>query len=42
MTLKRYLIDLKNCFDAFYLSQEINLRKPDKNIYEFVLTTTQC
>ncbi|MGM1056817.1 MAG: HAD family hydrolase [Bacteroidota bacterium] len=27
----------KNCFDAFYLSHEINLRKPDSNIYEFVL-----
>lgn len=29
----------KNCFDAFYLSHEINLRKPDSNIYEFVLKT---
>ena len=38
MTLKRYN-RFKNCFDAFYLSQEINLRKPDKNIYKFVLTT---
>lgn len=27
----------KNCFDAFYLSHEINLRKPDKAIFEFVL-----
>ena len=36
MTLKRYN-RFKNCFDAFYLSQEINLRKPDKNIYEFIL-----
>ena len=27
----------KNCFDAFYLSHEINFRKPDANIYEFVL-----
>ncbi|MFN4763895.1 HAD family hydrolase [Gillisia sp. Q332] len=27
----------RNCFDAFYLSHEINLRKPDSNIYEFVL-----
>lgn len=27
----------KNCFDAFYLSHEIGLRKPDKNIFEFVL-----
>ena len=30
--------DFQKCFDAFYLSQEINLRKPDKSIYEFVLT----
>ena len=36
MTLKRFLI-FKECFDAFYLSQEINLRKPHKNIYDFVL-----
>ena len=27
----------KNCFDQFYLSHEINLRKPDTSIYEFVL-----
>lgn len=27
----------KNCFDAFYLSHEIGLRKPNTNIYEFVL-----
>lgn len=25
------------CFDAFYLSHEINFRKPDSDIYEFVL-----
>lgn len=25
------------CFEQFYLSHEINLRKPDANIYEFVL-----
>lgn len=29
--------DFKNCFDKFYLSHEIHLRKPDKEIYEFVL-----
>ncbi len=29
----------KTCFAAFYLSHEINLRKPDSNIYEFVLKT---
>ncbi len=27
----------KNCFEQFYLSHEINLRKPNANIYEFVL-----
>lgn len=29
--------EFKNCFDAFYLSHEINFRKPDAEIYEFVL-----
>ena len=29
--------DFKNCFDAFYLSHEINLRKPNADIFEFVL-----
>ncbi|MGO2359247.1 HAD family hydrolase [Mesonia sp.] len=29
--------EFKNCFDAFYLSHEINLRKPNANIYDFVL-----
>ena len=27
----------KNCFEQFYLSHEINLRKPNANIYEYVL-----
>lgn len=27
----------KNCFDAFYLSHEINLRKPNRNVFDFVL-----
>jgi FMN phosphatase YigB (HAD superfamily) len=27
----------KNYFDEFYLSQDIHLRKPNKNIFEFVL-----
>ncbi|RKE95064.1 HAD-IA family hydrolase [Ichthyenterobacterium magnum] len=27
----------KNCFDAFYLSHEIKLRKPNADIYQFVL-----
>jgi len=29
--------DFKNCFDVFYLSQEIHLRKPNMEIFEFVL-----
>ncbi len=29
--------DFKNCFEQFYLSHEINFRKPDVEIYEFVL-----
>lgn len=29
--------EFKKCFDAFYLSQELNLRKPDHSIFEFVL-----
>lgn len=38
MTLERYN-RFKNCFDAFYLSHEIHLRKPNFDIYEFVLNT---
>lgn len=33
--------EFKDCFDAFYLSQEINLRKPDPSIYEYVLEQHQ-
>jgi len=29
--------EFKSCFDVFYLSHEINLRKPNKDIYEFIL-----
>lgn len=29
--------DFKNCFNAFYLSHEIHLVKPNNNIFEFVL-----
>jgi len=29
----------KNCFEQFYLSHEIHFRKPDAEIYEFVLNT---
>ncbi len=31
----------KSCFDAFYLSHEINLRKPEPYIFEFVLKQHQ-
>ncbi|NVJ88941.1 MAG: HAD family phosphatase [Flavobacteriaceae bacterium] len=30
--------EFKNCFEQFYLSHEIHLRKPDLEIYEFVLS----
>jgi putative hydrolase of the HAD superfamily len=33
--------EFKACFDWFFLSHEINLRKPNANIYEFVLKTTK-
>jgi len=29
--------EFKNCFEQFYLSHEINFRKPNADIYEFVL-----
>ena len=29
----------KNCFDAFYLSHEIHFRKPNTDIFNFVLNT---
>lgn len=33
--------DFKNCFDAFYLSHEINLRKPNSDIFDYVLKRHQ-
>jgi len=33
---KRYR-EFKNCFEQFYLSHEINFRKPEVEIFEFVL-----
>ncbi|WP_308992114.1 HAD family phosphatase [Mariniflexile litorale] len=30
--------EFKNYFDAFYLSHEINLRKPNRDIFDFVLS----
>ncbi len=29
--------EFKSCFDAFYLSHEINLRKPNLDIFEYVI-----
>lgn len=29
----------RNCFEKFYLSHEINLRKPEREIFEFVLNS---
>ncbi|MFD1614272.1 HAD family hydrolase [Gelatiniphilus marinus] len=29
--------EFKNCFDAFYLSHEVNLVKPNEDIFKFVL-----
>lgn len=30
--------EFKNCFDSFYLSHEIHLRKPNRDIFEYVLS----
>jgi len=40
MTIEMYK-RFQKCFDAFYLSQEINFRKPNSDIYEFVLNKHQ-
>ena len=34
---KQFYNEFKNSFEQFYLSHEINFRKPDSEIYEFVL-----
>ncbi|WP_324026809.1 HAD family phosphatase [Maribacter sp. BPC-D8] len=31
----------KNCFEVFYLSQEMKMRKPNADIYEFVLNENE-
>lgn len=36
MGLERFT-RFQNCFEKFYLSQQIKMRKPNTNIYEFVL-----
>jgi FMN phosphatase YigB (HAD superfamily) len=33
--------EFKNCFEKFYLSHEIHLRKPNKDIYEFVIESNK-
>ena len=33
----KFYNEFKNCFEQFYLSHEINFRKPDSEIYQFVL-----
>lgn len=33
----KFYKEFKNCFEQFYLSHEINFRKPDATIYKFVL-----
>ncbi len=40
MTLERYQ-RFQNCFEKFYLSHEIHMRKPDAEIYQFVLDQNQ-
>ena len=30
--------EFKNCFDSFYLSHEIHLRKPNRDIFDYVLS----
>ncbi|WP_291965290.1 HAD-IA family hydrolase [Maribacter sp.] len=37
MGMERFL-RFKNCFEVFYLSQEMKMRKPNANIYEKVLS----
>ena len=34
---EKFYNEFKDCFEQFYLSHEINFRKPDSEIYEFVL-----
>ncbi|WP_228851990.1 HAD family hydrolase [Aegicerativicinus sediminis] len=33
----RYFEEFVSCFDRFYLSHEINLRKPDPEVFQFIL-----
>ena len=38
---RKLFSEFKNCFEKFYLSHEIHLRKPNKNIYEFVIESNK-
>ncbi len=33
--------EFKNCFEKFYLSHELHLRKPNKDIYEFIMESNK-
>jgi len=36
-----HYFEFKNCFDGFYLSHEIGMRKPDGKVYDFILQKHQ-
>ncbi|WP_298541063.1 HAD family phosphatase [uncultured Aquimarina sp.] len=36
-----FYYEFKSCFDTFYLSHEINLRKPNLDIFQFVINNHQ-
>ena len=38
---RKLFLEFKNCFEKFYLSHEIHLRKPNKDIYEFVIKSNK-
>ena len=38
---RKLFSEFKNCFEKFYLSHEIHLRKPNKDIYEFVIESNK-
>jgi len=38
---EKLFLEFKNCFEKFYLSHEIHLRKPNKDIYEYVIQSNK-
>lgn len=36
-----HYFEFKNCFDGFYLSHEIGMRKPNSEVYDFILQKHQ-